>query len=48
MIAGGALDCVDAIYGLHLWNPMEVGAVGVAAGAITANSDRFKVTVEGA
>lgn len=47
LIKGGCLNSVDAIYGLHLWNPMEVGTVGVAAGAITANSDRFQITVKG-
>lgn len=47
MIAGGCLDGIQRVYGLHLWNHQPVGTVGVAKGAITANSDRFSIRVEG-
>ena len=49
MIRGGALEGVRQIFGLHLWNGMNVGTVGVVpdGGPITANSDRFYVTVTG-
>lgn len=47
MIKGGCLKGIDSVYGLHLWNCQPVGTVGVAKGPITANSDRFKITVRG-
>ena len=30
---------VDEVYGCHLWNYSSAGTVGIAAGAVTANSD---------
>lgn len=47
MIAGGCLNGIDRVYGLHLWNMQPVGTVGIAPGAITANSDRFQIIVRG-
>ena len=47
MIAGGCLEGVDTCYGLHLWNFMPCGIVGVAPGPITANSDRVRIEVRG-
>ena len=29
MIAGGCLDGVDRVFGLHVWNFMDVGTIGV-------------------
>jgi amidohydrolase len=49
MIEAGVLDAppVDAVFGLHLWQYLPVGMIGVAAGPVTANSDRFMITVQG-
>ena len=47
MIDEGALDGVDSIFGLHLWQPLPTGIVGLRAGAIMAQADEFEVTVQG-
>lgn len=47
MIADGALDGVDALFGLHLWQPLPTGLVGIRPGAIMAESDTFRLTVSG-
>jgi amidohydrolase len=38
---------VDAVFGLHLWNGLAVGKVGVDAGSIMASVDRFDVVIRG-
>ena len=48
MIQGGCLDGVDRVFGLHVWNFMEAGVVGVAPGPITAFSDRIFIDIIGA
>ena len=47
VIAAGALDSVGRIFALHCDPRLEVGLVGVRAGAITAACDKIKVTVAG-
>ncbi|MHA0857290.1 M20 family metallopeptidase [Paenibacillus sp. CMAA1364] len=47
MIAGGVLNDVDVIYGLHLWTPIPVGTVGSAPGALMAAADEFFIDVFG-
>ena len=47
MIDEGALDGVDRIFGLHLWQPLPTGIVGLRAGASMAQADEFEVTIEG-
>jgi len=47
MIADGALDGVDRVFGLHLWQPLPSGIVGITAGPMMAQSDKFTVTVQG-
>jgi amidohydrolase len=47
MIDEGALDGVDAIFGLHLWQPMATGTVGAVKGPMMAQSDNFRITVTG-
>jgi len=47
MIADGALEGVDAALGLHVWNSMPVGKVGVTAGPAMASVDDFDVVVHG-
>ena len=49
MIEEGVLDDpkVDAAIGLHLWNDLPLGKVGVRPGLLTASADRFEITVKG-
>jgi len=47
MIAAGALDGVDAIFGLHLWQSLPTGKIGIVKGPIMAQSDNFRITVTG-
>lgn len=47
VIAAGALDGVGRIFALHCDPRLDVGMVGVRAGAITAACDRVKVTLAG-
>jgi len=46
-IEEGALDGVDAIFGLHLWQPFPTGSVGIVKGAMMAQSDEFSLVVKG-
>ncbi|MEA5517068.1 M20 family metallopeptidase [Nodularia sp. UHCC 0506] len=49
MIAAGVLKNpdVDAIIGLHLWNNLPLGTVGVRAGALMASVECFNCTILG-
>ena len=47
MIEDGALEGVDEIYGLHLWNYQKYGTIGVKPGPIMAAADLFEITVHG-
>lgn len=43
----GALDGVQKIFGLHSSPLLDVGVVGLRAGAVTASVDRFKIIFQG-
>lgn len=56
--AGGALAMIkegiidddpipDYSFGIHLWQPLELGKIGVAKGAIMSGSSTFQITVKG-
>lgn len=49
MIADGVLDApmVDAAFGIHLWNDLPVGTVGVMPGPVMASVDEFEITILG-
>jgi amidohydrolase len=47
MIGEGALDGVDRVFGLHLWQPLPTGVVGLRAGPSMAQADDFKVVIQG-
>jgi len=47
MMEEGALEGVEAIFGLHLWQPLPTGTVGLVKGAMMANSDEFTIIVRG-
>jgi amidohydrolase len=47
MIADGALDGVDAVYGVHLWTPFPVGTAASRPGPMMAAADEFVIDVKG-
>jgi amidohydrolase len=47
VIAAGVLDSVGRIYALHCDPRLDVGLIGLRAGAITAACDKIKVTLAG-
>ncbi len=47
MIAAGALEGVDVIYGVHLWSPLPVHTLASAAGPIMASVDDFVIDITG-
>jgi amidohydrolase len=49
MIADGVLDgpAVDAAFGIHLWNDLPVGTVGIMPGAVMASVDQFEIEIHG-
>jgi amidohydrolase len=49
MIEEGILEDprVDAAFGLHLWNGLPVGKIGVDEGPIMASVDRFDIVIKG-
>jgi len=47
MVEEGALQGVDAIIGAHLWQPVKVGTIGIAAGRLMASPDEFTITIQG-
>ena len=47
MIAAGALDGVDALYGAHIWSEVKAGTISCEAGPRMANTDWFRFDIEG-
>ena len=47
MIEEGALDGVDAVFGLHLWQSFPTGRIGVVKGPMMAQADNFRIVVHG-
>ena len=47
MVAEGALEGVDEVYGLHNWPPFPRGGVRVRAGAVMAQTHEIDVVVTG-
>jgi amidohydrolase len=47
MIAEGAMDGVDVALGVHLWNELPVGTIGVKAGHLMAAVDRLRIVIHG-
>ncbi len=46
-VSDGAMEDVRAAIGLHLWNQMPVGKVGIYRGAMMAAVDEFEIDVVG-
>ena len=47
MVAAGAMEGVDLVYGCHLWAPLEYGTVVARPGPFMAAADFFKLTIAG-
>jgi len=47
LVRMGALEGVDHIFGLHLWQELDRGNVGVVDGAMMASTDDFDITLRG-
>lgn len=47
MIEAGALEGVDAIYGVHLWTPFAAGTLASAPGPVMASTDEFFIDITG-
>jgi len=47
VLAEGALEGADVILGIHLWNELPVGTIGVKAGPLMAAVDRLSIVVRG-
>jgi amidohydrolase len=47
VVKDGALEGVDIVFGVHLWNELEVGTLGVKSGPLMAAVDRLRITVRG-
>ncbi len=47
MIDDGAIDDVDEIYGLHVWNYQKAGTVGIKSGPVMAAADKFTISIKG-
>lgn len=47
MLEAGALEGADAIIGAHLWQPLDVGTMGLTYGPMMASPDEFTITIQG-
>jgi amidohydrolase len=47
MIEEGALEGVDAVFGLHLWQQLPTGTLGIVKGPMMAQPDDFTIIVKG-
>ena len=49
MIGDGVLETpkVDAAFGIHLWNDLPVGTIGIMAGPVMASVDQFEIEIHG-
>ena len=45
--ADGVLEGVTAAFGLHLWNQLPVGKIGLNRGALLAAVDEFSIEIQG-
>ncbi|MBW5471378.1 amidohydrolase [Brevibacillus formosus] len=47
IVRQGAIDDVDAVFGLHLWQPLERGKIGISMGAMMASADDLRIVITG-
>ncbi|VEG99262.1 Uncharacterized hydrolase YxeP [Slackia heliotrinireducens] len=48
MIAAGALEGLDALYGTHIWSEVDAGTISCAPGQRMAYTDWFRIDISGA
>jgi amidohydrolase len=47
MIAGGALDGVGSIFGIHVWSRLPAGVLGTRVGAFMSSVNDFRLLIRG-
>ena len=47
MIEDGAIENVEEIFGLHVWNYQESGTIGIKDGPVMAAADMFTIKIKG-
>jgi len=47
VIRDGGLEGVDVVMGVHLWNELPVGTIGVKEGPLMAAVDRLRIVIHG-
>jgi amidohydrolase len=47
LVAAGAVEGADLVYGCHLWTPMQVGEVAAMSGPFMAAADFFTLAITG-
>ncbi len=47
MIKGGALEGVNAIFGIHVWSELPSGVIGIREGPFLAGAGEFHVKIKG-
>ena len=47
LVKQGVLENVDAIFGIHLWQGLEKGKIGLAHGPMMASVDDFEIMIQG-
>jgi amidohydrolase len=47
VIRDGVMDGVDLAVGIHLWNELPVGTIGVKTGPLMASVDRLRIVIHG-
>ncbi len=47
VLRDGALEGVDLVLGVHLWNELPVGTLGVKAGPLMAATDGLRIVIRG-
>jgi amidohydrolase len=47
VIRAGVMNGVDMVFGIHLWNELPIGTIGVKAGPLMASVDRLRIVIRG-
>ncbi|GAK05575.1 LOW QUALITY PROTEIN: N-acetyl-L,L-diaminopimelate deacetylase [Geomicrobium sp. JCM 19037] len=47
LVEQGVMEGVDAVFGLHLYQPLEKGKIGIAHGPLMSTADDFTITIHG-
>src|SRR5262245_13562942 len=47
LVAEGVMEGVDRVVGIHLWNELPVGTLGIKPGPLMAAVDRLRIVVRG-